>query len=313
MHCSQFSEGRGCICGETGSQRSNGCVLNLSWGSGNDSGVGIAIDSAGSAYVTGSTDSPEFTNHGAADVFVSKFSPEGDQRIYFTILGGSGDDFGLGSPSTGRNAYVTGSTNSSNFTTASALQPNAAGTRDGFLAKLDTAGSAVSYSTFLGGLGNQSGFSVAVDNNGNAYVTGSRARATSLSLLLSIDCCGNGDAFILKVSESVLPATVQFAFAHYGVSEGSGSAIITAFRSGDISTAGTIDFATSDGTGKQNRDYILTSGTLQFATGEASKSFTLLLVDNAFIDGNRTVTLRSAFNWRRQFGESEHCNIDNFR
>jgi len=56
------------------------------------------------------------------------------------------------------NAYVTGSTNSSNFTTASALQPNAAGTRDGFLAKLDTAGSAVSYSTFLGGQGTNLAF-----------------------------------------------------------------------------------------------------------------------------------------------------------
>jgi hypothetical protein len=262
-------------------------------GTGNDSGFGIAIDSVGNAYITGSTDSPEFTSLGGRDVFVAKFSSAGDERLYFTILGGSGDDagFGIAVDSTG-NAYITGSTDSSNFTTANALQSNAAGSQDVFVAKLNSAGSTLSYSTYLGSIDNESGFAIAVDNSGNAFITGftSSTNFPTASPLQSV-MGGNGDAFVLKISESVSPATLQFNFANYTVNEGAGSATITVIRSGDTSTVGTVDYATSDGTATHRSDYIVTSGTLSFGAGETSKSFKVLVTDNVYVDGNRTLNI----------------------
>jgi len=137
-------------------------------GTGNDSGFGVAVDSAGNAYVTGSTDSPEFTTLGGRDVFVAKLNAAGTERTYFTILGGSGDDagFDIAIDSAG-NAYVTGSTDSSNFTIANPLQANPGGSQEAFLAKLDPAGSTLSYSTLLGGSQGDSGFAIVADSGGN--------------------------------------------------------------------------------------------------------------------------------------------------
>lgn len=173
-------------------------------GSGTDSGFGIMVDGAGNAYVTGSTDSPEFTNLGGQDVFVAKFSSSGNERTYLATFGGSANDAGLGiAVDSGGNAYVTGSTDSSNFTTANALQPNPGGSQDGFVAKLDTIGSALQYSTFLGGSGKDFGSAIAVDNNGNSYVSGftSSSDFPTSSPLQSI-IGGKGDAFLTKITDS---------------------------------------------------------------------------------------------------------------
>ncbi len=173
-------------------------------GSGNDAGFGIAVDGVGNAYVTGSSDSAEFTALGGRDVFVAKFSSAGSDRRYFTILGGSGDDaaFGIAVDALS-NAYVTGSTDSSNFTMSNALQPTAGGSQDVFLSKLNPEGSTLDYSTFLGSSGNESGFAVAVDNSGGAYVTGftSSSNFPTATPLQAVSG-GSGDSFILKVSGS---------------------------------------------------------------------------------------------------------------
>ncbi len=171
-------------------------------GTGNDSGFGVAVDSAGNAYVTGSTDSPEFTTLGGRDVFVAKLNAAGTERTYFTILGGSGDDagFDIAIDSAG-NAYVTGSTDSSNFTIANPLQANPGGSQEAFLAKLDPAGSTLSYSTLLGGSQGDSGFAIVADSGGNAFITGftSSSNFPTVSPYQSASG-GNGDAFVLKVS-----------------------------------------------------------------------------------------------------------------
>src|SRR5262249_16312704 len=98
-------------------------------GSSFDAGAGIAVDPAGSAYVTGYTASSNFTfpmgyqsahaiDGGGYDAFVMKFSVSGSALAYATYLGGDGNDYGAGiAVDSFGNAYVTGSTSSSNFPT----------------------------------------------------------------------------------------------------------------------------------------------------------------------------------------------------
>jgi hypothetical protein len=152
-------------------------------GSGDDAGLRLAVDAAGNAYVTGSTNSSDFpTTAGAGqttlastgDAFVTKLNPTGSGIVYSTYLGGSGQEDGLGiAVDAAGNAYVTGLTDSSDFpTTAAAVQPTFAGVADAFVTKLDPTGSALVYSTTLGGSGFDRGFGIAVDASGNAYVMG---------------------------------------------------------------------------------------------------------------------------------------------
>jgi hypothetical protein len=262
-------------------------------GSGNDSAFGIAVDSSGNAYLAGSTDSSEFAALGGRDVFVAKLSSTGDQRAYFTILGGSGDDvgFGIAVDSSG-NAYVSGSTDSSNFTTSSAFQPNPAGSQDVFVAKLNSAGSTLSYSTYLGSSDNESGFAIALDNTGNAYVTGftSSNNFPTASPMQSVSG-GQGDAFVLRLSESSSSVTVQFNSSSYVVNEGDGSVNVVLTRAGDSSSAVGVAYATSNGTAKEGKDYVAAQGILNFAAGETSKALPVLIIDNAFVDGPRTVNI----------------------
>ncbi len=153
-------------------------------GSSGDGGNGIAVDSAGSAYVTGSTTSTNFptanplqaVNTGGRDAFVTKLNPGGSALVYSTYLGGSSDDGGNGiAVDSAGNAYVTGNTESTNFPTANPLQPVFGGggfSGDAFVAKLNSGGSALVYSTYLGGIVYDVGYGIAVDSSGNAYVTG---------------------------------------------------------------------------------------------------------------------------------------------
>jgi Tol biopolymer transport system component len=85
--------------------------------------------------------------------------------------------------------------------------------------------------------------------------------------------------------------SVHFSSGAYNVDEGSISATITVARSGDTSGATTVDFASSDGTASQRRDYEVASGTLSFAAGETSKTFKVLIVDDVFIEGSETLNL----------------------
>ena len=160
-------------------------------GSNGDQGNGIAVDSNGSAYIVGTTYSANFpvtpgafqyqTNapSGTSTVFVSKLNPAGTALIYSTYLGGSGGDEGYGiALDSNSNAYITGATHSTDFPiTCGAFQTAnpATGTNItvGFVTKLDSAGSALVYSTYLSG-GDPGSVSqaIAVNAAGNAYVTG---------------------------------------------------------------------------------------------------------------------------------------------
>ncbi len=165
-------------------------------GNGFDEALGIAVDSAGSAYVTGFTSSTNFATVGAFqtalkncgtainpfpcdEAYVAKLNPAGNGLVYVTYLGGTGfsEGTGIGVFSGNGNAYVMGTTNASDFPTMNAFQAALKGTQSAFVAQLNAMGSALMFSTYLGGSGFEfSGFgrgnTIAVDPAGNAYVTG---------------------------------------------------------------------------------------------------------------------------------------------
>ena len=148
----------------------------------NASTTGIAADSAGNAYVTG-TANPSFlatagafqtvSNSSSTNAFVFKLNTSGSAPLYSTFYGGSGTDkaFGIALDKNG-SAYIGGSTTSANLPTANAYRANTQGGKDGFVAKFNAAGSTLAYGTYLGGTMDDYVTAIAVDTKGAAYVTG---------------------------------------------------------------------------------------------------------------------------------------------
>ncbi len=181
-------------------------------GANNDSGHGIAVDSEGNAYITGLTVSRDFPtanalqpayDGGASDAFVAKLNADGSALVYSTYMGGSQGDEGFGIAVDARgNAYVAGHTFSMDFPTVNALQLRYGGSGDAFVAKLNADGSALVYSTYLGGSENDIGQGIAVDAQSNAYVTGSTSSRDfpTANALQPEYAGGTGDAFVAKLS-----------------------------------------------------------------------------------------------------------------
>jgi Beta-propeller repeat len=227
---------------------------------GDDAGRGIAVDATGNAYVTGFTASTDFPTTagafqtafggGGLDAFVVKLNPAGSSLVYGTYLGGADSDVGLGiAIDSGQNAYVTGGTFSANFPIAAGVsQPALAGGRDAFVTQLNAAGTALVYSTYLGGAGTDVGNAIAVDSTGAAYITGSTTCAgapcvvatdfpTTAGVVQTTRPVGEGagvtDAFVTKLT----PAGVRSystllggTFADEGLAisvDGAGNAYLT--------------------------------------------------------------------------------------
>jgi hypothetical protein len=188
-------------------------------GSSFDIGYGIAVDSSDSPYVTGATFSTDFptanpvqpTNPGGYAVFVTKFNAAGSALVYSTYLGGgdSWGNFGRGiAVDMAGNAYVTGQACSTNFPTVNAIQPTLASEcgsaqsgGDAFVAKFNAAGSAIIYSTYLGGNGDDVGLGIAADSSGNAYITGyTKSTNFPTSNPLQANSRGGYDVFVTKLN-----------------------------------------------------------------------------------------------------------------
>ena len=149
-------------------------------GSSNDYGKAVALDPAGNIYIAGSSNSSNFpllnpihTYAGGSDAFVAKFAPTG-VLTYSTLIGGSGNDEAHAIAIDGTGAvYVAGSTDSLNFpTTAGAFRTSRAGFLDAFVVKLNAAGTAKTYSTYLGGSSTDEANGIAVNGTGEAWVSG---------------------------------------------------------------------------------------------------------------------------------------------
>ena len=220
-------------------------------GSGNDDISGIAVDNSGNAYVAGSTGSTNFptlnpfqaaNSGGFSDGFVAKLNTAGSALIYSTYLGDSGNDgvYGIAVDGSG-NAYVSGVTTSTNFPTQNPLQAtNGGGPSDGFVAKLDATGSALVYSTYLGGSGTDQANRIAVDSSGNAYVAGS-TDSTNFPTQIPFQAAnggGSSDGFVTKLN----PAGSALLYSTYLGGSGNDSAFAIAIdSSGSAYVAGSTD------------------------------------------------------------------------
>lgn len=194
---------------------SDGILLWSTYLGGSDiqRGYGIAADATGNVWVTGQTSSSDFppvsdvggTNYsGRADAFVIKFSSSGT-ILWSTFLGGSENDYGLGiTIDAAGNALVVGETSSDNFpTTPGAEDTSLGGSKDAFVTKFSNSGTLL-WSTYLGGGGHDSGYSITADAAGNALVVGETSSSNFPTTPGAEDTShnGNSDAFVTKLSSS---------------------------------------------------------------------------------------------------------------
>src|SRR6266568_2476919 len=263
-------------------------------GSFEDEGSGIAVDAAGNAYVTGMTASINFpttpgafntTNGQFPEAFVTKLDPAGSTLVYSTYLGGNGDDRGRGiAVDTLGHAYVTGTTASPDFpTTPGAFQPAFAGPGptpngiggDAFVTKLDPSGSTLVYSTYLGGGGPDVGSGIAVDADGNAYVTGYTTSPTFPTTVGAFQFIfgGGADAFVAKLDPTALGA-LSLVYSTYlggvGLDEGNGIAVDA---NGNAYVVG------RTGTGMTSNDFPTTAGAFQTTFGGIFDAFVAKITD----------------------------------
>ena len=186
-------------------------------GSSSDPLYGFTVDSAGNAYLSGHTGSVNFpTTPGAfdtvldtgTDAFAVKLSTSGSSLVYSTFLGGSDFDaaYAIAVDGSG-NAYLTGATKSLNFPTTPGVldvtfNSTSANDEDAFAVKLNASGSALVYSTYLGGSSRDQATGIAVDASGHAYIVGATKSANFPRTFGAFDITSNGgfDTFVLKVN-----------------------------------------------------------------------------------------------------------------
>ena len=229
-------------------------------GSGGGEGQGIAVDAAGDAYLTGTTTSADFpvtsgafqTMNNGGDVFITKLNPEGTRLIYSTYLGGSGDGQEAGgiAVDAAGNAYVGGSTFSTDFpVTSGAFQTvnNAANglSVNAFITKLNPAGTELIYSTYLGGSFFDYGYAIAVDAAGDAFLTGESASFDFPVTSGAFQTMNpGGDAFVTKLNPEgtgLIYSTFVGGGQGYGIAvDATGSAYVTG-------GAGVSDFPVTSG------------------------------------------------------------------
>jgi hypothetical protein len=256
-------------------------IYSTYWGGSlDDVGTGVAVDSKGNAYLSGYTESTNFPvtsgafqttyGNGAHNGFVVKFNSGGAQVGYSTYLGGSGDDYAYAAAvDSAGDAYVTGATNSTNFPTLNAFQPNYAGGQcavapntfpcyDAFAAKLNPAGSALLFSTYLGGTGSDYGYAITLDSAANAYITGYTTSINFPTTPAAFDRVFSGayDVFVaqLNSSGSALAYSTYLGGSGgtqvaYGIAvDSNGSAYVTGYNYGG-------NFPTANPVQAQNADF----------------------------------------------------------
>ena len=185
-------------------------------GTGDDKANAIAVDVTGAAYIAGETSSPDLpastgfqkANAGGQDAFIAKLSSNGSVLVYGSYLGGAGGVSGQPESAYGivvdssSNAYVAGVTSSPGFPIASAYQPTfGGGGTDAFVAKVNASGSALMFSTFLGGVGDDSARSITLEPSGSIAVVGTTFSVNfPCSGALQATKNGQKDAFVARLS-----------------------------------------------------------------------------------------------------------------
>jgi hypothetical protein len=181
-------------------------------GSSNEELLALAIDSSGSAYVTGGTTSGNFPVvnpvqaflNGGSDAIIAKLNPNGSGLVYSTYLGGSGFEIASGIAVDSLNhVHIAGWTGSVDFPIANAIQPTfGGGGNDGFVTKLNSQGTGLIYSSYLGGSESDLALDIAVDSSANTYVVG-RTFSTDFptaNAIQSTSSSGSTHAFVTKLN-----------------------------------------------------------------------------------------------------------------
>jgi len=263
-------------------------------GSGYDVFNGLALDAEDNVYLVGSTNSPDLlvgpaltTLRGPSNAFVVGFTSAG-AAFYSTYLGGSGSDFGnaIAVDSTG-DAFVTGSTTSSNFpVTSGAFQSTLKGGADAFVAKIGAPGGALIYSTYLGGSGNDEGNGIAVDKSGAVYITGDTA-STDFPLLGAYQSTyggGASDAFVTRLAGSGQTLLYSTYLGGSGADIGSAIAIDPTGNAYITGNTTSTNYPTSDAFQSSNQ-----GTTNAIVTGLNASGSGLLF--SSYLGGNGTATL----------------------
>ena len=254
-------------------------------GSGGETAYGVALDASNNVFVSGVTASTNFpstsagfqtTNDGDGDIFVAEFNAAGTGLVFSTFLGGTGTDTPaeiLLGPS--GDLFLVGSTTSSNFpTTAGVLQPNYAGNQDAFLTEMKGDGSALVYSTYIGGTGADFGNAVALDSTGNAFVAGS-TQSTDLPIKnpLQLGNVGQSDVFVTEVSSTgalIYSTYLGGALNDYGTGiavNAAGDVIVSGYTfSKDFPTQSALQSVLSGGSDLFVAKFTPGSTTLKFST-----------------------------------------------
>jgi len=199
-------------------------------GNNTDKGCGIAVDSAGNVYVTGEvysteatfpeTVGPDLSHNGNYDAFVAKVDASGTGLVYCGYIGGSANDYGRGiAVDASGNAYVTGYTLSTqtSFPVVAGYDMTHNGLNDAFVAKVNAAGDALVYCTYIGGSADDYGYGIAVDGSGNAFIAGDTGSSeATFCEITGPDLSYNGDtsdAFVCKLNAA---GTVRYYCGYIG-------------------------------------------------------------------------------------------------
>lgn len=178
-------------------------------GTGDDYGIGIAVDAEGFVYVGGETTSRNFpvknafqsSLAGSMDVFLAKFSPSGKDMIFATYVGSSHyDEFGGLAVDALGNVFFVGSAGGAGFPLKKSFQKRYGGEMDAFISKLDSSGKSLVYSSFLGGPGYDGAGAVAADDAGAAYVAGWTYGGIPVKNAFQKVIKGSQEGFVTKVA-----------------------------------------------------------------------------------------------------------------
>jgi uncharacterized repeat protein (TIGR01451 family) len=268
-------------------------------GSGDEAAFGIAVDGGGNPYIAGTTSSasdfPTMTaaqgtyGGGTSDYFVTKFNSTGTALVYSTYLGGSGNETAnpgiiggianytgiLAVDPSGR-AYVTGYTTSANFpTTTNAYSQTLAGTatQDAFVTEISASGSSLLYSTYLGDtIGASYALGIAVDNAGNAYITGltisNTLPVTSNAYSTSGVTFGNFFLGFLSEFNTTLSGTASLAYSSYIGGSNNEGVSVAVDNSGNAYVGGELFVVSGSGAGT-----IPTVNSIQSSSGGGQDGF----------------------------------------
>ncbi len=242
----------------------------------------IALDTEGNVYITGNTDSGNTglpvtpgavqpTSGGSSDVFVAKLDASGTTLLYCTYLGGADSDAGLGiAVDASGNAYVAGETRSTNFPVSSnAFQKTyGGGSFDAFAVKLNPTGTALLYSSYLGGSTEDHAYSVALDPAGAAYLTGS-TNSTNFPVLNAYQAAISTNPNSTSIANDIFVTKISAA----------GAIVYSTYYGGASADAGKAIFVDSNG-------FAYVTGSTSSTPGNVSTSLVLPTTAGTFTNPN---------------------------